>query len=526
MVNRMPPGKKPRGKHPLDRRTLALVWDVHTASGVFAAPFLLIILVTGLFMPVHEEFLTWSHPAARAGASGPGLEHVLDRIGEQPLDAIELHLTEPAGGLVELTLVEDESGEEHVERTVWADGATGELHPQHSHLVYDIYLLHFFYQVPYGIYVAGLVGLVLSLSLFSGLLVHLRDVVARFGRLRRQPIRAFFADSHTLIGTVLLVPILVIAVTGAMLGLAQPLALSHAYTTFDGDIAETTRQMGYDVPKVEGASVAGARVDVAGVIAAAQEAMPGLDVHWIKLTHPGADDASLYVYGHAGFPRLTQVVHLRASDLRPTNYSWPQNATPAETVNRWGRALHFGDWGGVVVRLLYVGLALGSVVLTVLGVVLWRRRNSKGWFPRAVEVLTIGSSAGLFAAMSVAVAASQALGLLDVDTQLAQTTVLFVCWGLAYGLAALLPVRRSLGALLAVAALALAVAAVVSLGFAATSSLAVLAQGRVEVLAVDLGLLLAALASGAGGVWALLPDLRGLAAFNAVSAPAAAGGEA
>ncbi|MCB9680598.1 MAG: PepSY domain-containing protein [Alphaproteobacteria bacterium] len=484
-----------RKPHPLSRDTLALVWDVHTAAGVLAAPLLLVILVTATALPVHGTLMAWADPFVRAGAAGPGHAHVLDGVGAVPVDGIELHLPGEAGGLAERT-VEATDGTEVVR---WVDGSTGASVPERSHIVRDLYYLHFFYHLPKGAWLAGGVGLVLSLSLLTGVGVHLRDLLPQLGRLRRRPERARRADLHTLLGTVLSLPLAVVSVTGAMLCLGTVFAGAHVVTTFAGDRGAAAHELGYDWAIAEGAPTTAPLPDVDTLIARARAELPGLDPHWIKLSHPGADDAVAYVYGHLpGLARLGAQVDLSLTDDRVLRVAAPRTATPTATINRWGVALHFGDWGGLAVRLAYVLVAVGSVALTLYGVAVWRLRHPTGAFARGVEVATVVASAGLFAALSAALLSAQALPLDLPGRGPWQTGLLFAVWGLTVPVAARWPARRATAALLTAAAAWLAVAAAWSLLATAPGPAALLASGRVAMVVTD-GVLLAVAAAAALG---------------------------
>ncbi len=479
--------------HPLSKRNLALLWDAHTAVGVLIGPLLLIIFVTACFVPVQEYLTGWSEPFLRAGAQGPGYAHVFDPVGDAPVDALHLHLLGDAGGLVELEL-EPPEGSGLEETTLWVDGSTGEWRPQVSEVVHEIYNLHFFYQVPGGIYVAGLVGLTLCGALLSGILVHLRDLVPHFGRLRKRPVRARRADWHTLLGTLLAPWLLILAITGAMLGLANLYVGSHVPTAMDGDVREAWRHMGYGWPESEGDAVPGHVPDLDRTIARAREVLPGLEPHWMGFERPGAEDAVVNVYGHLpGVPALGAHVGMVEATGEVLQVNDPDTDPPGGTVNRWGIALHFGDWGGTFVRLAYIAIALASVGLSLFGMVVWRSRNRKGRFARAVEVLTVVCSVGLLTAIGAALASSQLLPLVMDDSGWWQTAVLFGGWLLTVPVAWAVPASRATDWLLHAAATVFTVAATSSLVLVTPTSLALWQQGRGAVLAVDIGLYIVAM---------------------------------
>lgn len=499
------PSSGPRRRpHPLGRRRLALLWDAHSAVGLLLAPVLLIIFTTGVFLPWHEALRTWTEPAARRGAAAPGLDHVLDAVPREAYPWVEVHLPESAGGL---GLVEyHHKDEEPVE--LWVDGSSGRSVAPRSGLVDQIYGLHFFHQLPGGSWIAGLLGLLAASAVLSGLGVHLRDLWRHLGRLRARPLRARRADGHTLLGTALALPLLVLALTGAMLCLAEPVAAAHVWKTFGGELQAAYRQLGYDWPLPVGTPVLPWEApDIAATIAAAQAELPGLMPHWIGIRTVGAPDAAVLVYGlQPGIIELGAQVDLAVADHALLRVVEARTDLPAAAISRWSIAAHFANWGpgalgGAVVRWLYVALALGCVGLGGLGVALWSVRPPPGRLGTVLPRLAAWSTAGLAAAIAAGLATSQLAPLVGLDHPSLDVAVLYGTW-LATGL--LLwrgGPRRVLPGLLAATAGALGLAALLSALVVETAAWP-LRHSRPVLLGVDLGLGLGALLA-LGLAWAL-----------------------
>jgi len=490
--------QRARRPHPLSKANLTLAWDIHTAIGVFLAPALLILFATAIFVPFRQSIEIWSDPFLRVGASGPGLEHAYEPALSHDVEHVEFHVYPEAGGLLEVSAVEPG----HVETAYWVDANNGAFVPSRNHVARDLYYLHFFYHLPYGIYLSGLVGLFLSLGLWSGLLVHLRDLIPRFGRIRKAPVRAHRADAHTFLGTVLMVPALLLAISGSMLGLAQVVGAAHVFTTFDGDQNALMKEMGYDWPEAHGTPDVSKLPPLGEVIARADAAIPGLKPHWLSITHPGADDAFAMVYGHLpGVPSLGAQVDLSLVDDSVLRLTPPETGAPATEINRWGVAIHFGDWGGVLVQFLYSAIAIALVGLSLYGLGIYAARREDDRLTRRIWAAAAVTTVGMFFALSVELAASQVLPWGAAWRAQAQTVILFVSWAGTIPWALRWPVRQAFQRGLWASAAMLLVAWFASLANG-PSPVELWALGRTGVVWTGLGVLATAAASGVGG-WVL-----------------------
>lgn len=490
--------------HPLGKRSLRLLWDAHSAVGLLLAPLMLVVFTTGILLPWHHTLEAWGEGPARRGPESASLARVLDPVPRDTFEWVEVHAPlGPTGmALVEFHHHEEEPTE------LWVDGSTGQAHPRRSDLIGQIYGLHFFHQLPGGIYVTGVLGLLIFSAVLSGIGVHLRDLFRRFGRVRTKPERARRADWHTLLGTLLAVPLAILAITGALLGLANPLAGAHLLKTFDGDQTEAFRQMGYDWPVPVGEQSSDwADPQVPALVQAAQAEIPGLDLHWMGIRHIGAEDTAALVYGiQPGWVELGAQVDLSVADRQVLRVSERSLDLPATVVNRWGIAAHFGNWGpgavgGAIVQWAYVLVALGCVGLGAFGVSLWAKTQKPSGLRRGVTGTTVFSTAGLFAAMSLGLASRQLGELGGLELPWVDSAVLYGAWVASGVLIVVKRAGRSAVWLLGVSAGALVLAGVLS-AFAVPESSWSLAVGRPMLLAVDLSLLLGA-ACCAALAWAL-----------------------
>ncbi len=212
----------------------------------------------------------------------------------------------------------------------------------------------------------GFVGLALLFSTVSGLLLYAPFMKGlAFGTIRRGvATRLAVADVHKLVGIVALFFNMLMATTGILLTLGQLLINLYSY-----QVIRTLEPV--DV------SPGTARVDVDRVLASARSNFPEKHVRWI--TFPG---------GIQGEHHYVAFAYERTFFLSRIPYVCLINAYDAEvdltvdlpwwiTMIYVAVPLHFGDFGGLGLRLVYCvfGLATGALSITGFAMFYLKRRR-------------------------------------------------------------------------------------------------------------------------------------------------------
>jgi uncharacterized iron-regulated membrane protein len=229
-----------------------------------------------------------------------------------------------------------------------------------------------------GRVVVGVFGLVLLFSTLTGLLIYSRFIRAlpHWWSIRRD--RGFqisTSDWHKLVGIGALAFNLVIAVTGAVLGLEN----LTRYAPAVGEAIHPKADKSHD-PEPP-ASLDGA-VPVSVALAQAQAAVPRLKPLYVNL--PRAEKRHYTIHGNltgriemegasqVGVHALTGAVYMR--------HLTPDMAATAQIYN-WMDPLHFGYWGGVASKLFYLIFGLTTAFLSISGFIVWymktRRRRAR-----------------------------------------------------------------------------------------------------------------------------------------------------
>ncbi|WDZ94712.1 PepSY domain-containing protein [Herbaspirillum sp. WKF16] len=215
------------------------------------------------------------------------------------------------------------------------------------------------------------VALLFLVALASG--VALYAPFARkqaFGAIRRSSPRVRWLDLHNLLGMATLVWACVVGATGLFNELSRPL------------FALWSQENLKSMAAAHGASAATAqRYPLAAAIAAVESALPGTRVGTILMPGSRLAPPGHYLLWAAGDTPLTahllQPVLVDAGDGHIAGIArmpWYLRALELS------RPLHFGDYGGLPLKLLWAALDLAAIAVLASGLLLWisRRRRRHG----------------------------------------------------------------------------------------------------------------------------------------------------
>jgi uncharacterized iron-regulated membrane protein len=250
--------------------------------------------------------------------------------------------------------------------------------PLDSGFMYVMMKLHIdlFAGLP-GMLFLGLMGVLLLVSLVSGTVLYapfMRKL--RFGEVRRERSpRAKWLDLHNLVGIVTLVWFMVVGATGVINAWADLLVKYYQST----EVAEMVAPYKGKPPLTSPGSLQGA-------VSAALAHEPGMKVAFVAF--PGTSFASPHHYG----VYLRGGEHLTAKLLKPVLVDAATSQVTDSRALPWylkmllvSQPLHFGDYGGRPMQILWALLDIATIVVLITGLYLWlqRRRSQTKAVPRA-----------------------------------------------------------------------------------------------------------------------------------------------
>ncbi|MCX6595862.1 MAG: PepSY-associated TM helix domain-containing protein [Acidobacteria bacterium] len=341
-----------------------VLWSIHRWAGLVLGLFLFVICLSGTVLVFREE-LEWAFNAGmrvtpqaqRASwddvlaAAGPGCFGFV--LPADPAIAITAYT--PGG----TKLIDPYTARVTGNRS--SDGVLNFLRQLHIRLL-----------VPgwQGRLAVGVFGLALLISALTGLMIYwpfMRGVFAQglsWWQLRAG-LRLGLADGHKLVGILTVTFILLIAGTGAGLGLETLLRFWP----------QTGRQL-HPSPSARTVAENRPRITVEQVRARVLTAIPGLTPTSLLMPSPKSGHFTVYGNAPGHFTRhAASFVLVGAYDGSIVQVHDARTAGATTKIYDAMEPLHFGTWGasvGTWLRALYTLLGLAAAMLPVSGLLLWR----------------------------------------------------------------------------------------------------------------------------------------------------------
>jgi len=381
----------------MTRNTIRVWYLVHKWSSLVPTLFLLMLCLTGLPLIFHDEIDAAMGQDAEARLAGqPSAE------GGLPLDTMLQTALAERPGEVPLFMAFSQDSPLLTVTTGPAPDAPGEamtllfldrasgasLGPAPTNALLDFLLqLHtdMFLGLP-GMLLLGAMGVSFLIALISGTVLYapfMRRL--RFGTLRRdRSARVKRLDQHNFLGIVLLAWALVVGATGAINAFADPLTDSWR----DGEVAAMTGAYAgaEPLPPARYGSLDAA-------MAAAQEALPGRSPQFIGFPGGAWSSGHHYAIFFQGDRPVTE--HLLTPALVDAATGELTDARSMPALNQalmMSKPLHFGDYGGLPLKIVWALLTLVTIHVLWTGVLLWLRRRP-GDVERRIEEIRAGAQA-------------------------------------------------------------------------------------------------------------------------------------
>ena len=364
------------------QRTLNRLFVLHSWAGIVTGLLMFIVCFSGSVVVFKNEIDLWANPS---------LAQLPRADKPAPLDAVlaQLHTRYP-GATVETIQLPDtinphyfafvrEPGAPAASRTKLALRAdTGAVvGPVDSQLGQYLRMLHvFLFFGPR--WIVGFLGASMLVLIATGIVIHRKILAELFTQRWGRSLRVVMSDLHKCVGIWGLGFHILIAGTGAWMGLAPLFEQGYKYLTTPATLTATK-----PARKAE-ASEPVPMQSLDALYAAAQQAAPGLQARYASLQRWGTASASVAFTGSLqGHLLSTARVEANTATGAITRVHDPRTQGFWSQFNGLMEPLHFGDFGGLTLKGLYFVLGMTPAFLSLSGTLIWldsrqQRRRTAG----------------------------------------------------------------------------------------------------------------------------------------------------
>jgi uncharacterized iron-regulated membrane protein len=387
--------------------------EMHSLIAVIFGGLIYILAVTGTLSVFNHEFQRWEQPDApeMTAISPEAAERAaLAVFASEKTPTTHLYINFPQDDLPRTVITTDTQA-----FFAAPDGSiSGRENFPWTQFLLD---LHYYLHLPQtlGLTVVGALGAMLIALSFSGLLAHPRIFRDAF-KFRRRAGRLTMVDLHNRLGVWTLPFHFSNALTGAILGLASILAFAIAATGFDNDVTAVFSPVFGSEP--EAAAGQAGNANIAGPLAYMAREYPELNVTYFILHDPGTAAQHINVIvEHSDRLIFGDYYNFNAAGEFQGNVGI-SDGTVGQQITGAVYNVHFGNWGGLIVKLAYLifGVALCTIVASGLSIYFAKREANGRPAPRLAAIwsgLVWGTPAMLAVTLVAALLSVEALGLVS-----------------------------------------------------------------------------------------------------------------
>jgi uncharacterized iron-regulated membrane protein len=384
-----------QANHPiLSAKAIRGWYLVHKWTSLVCTVFLLLLCITGLPLIFHHEIEDLTGDAVEAPALPAGTPTVsMDAVTAAPLvggpDAVVRYLFWDEGDHPNVTFVgvapSVDAPPDSVRYTP-VDTRTGKVLEEPEApggFMYIMFKLHvdLFAGLP-GMLFLGFMGLLFLVATVSGVVLY-APFMRRlsFGTVRRdRTARTKWLDMHNMLGIVTLVWVFVVGATGVINTVSQPLFGLWR----NGQLAEMTAPY-RNAPRLEDIG------SIAQALATARAAAAHMKPRFVA--YPGTPFSSTHHYAvfmNGNTPLTARLLKPALVDAATAELTDMRDLPWYLTALLISQPLHFGDYGGLPLKVLWAVLDILTIVVLGSGLYLWLVRRKGAGQPSAKSVEAAG----------------------------------------------------------------------------------------------------------------------------------------
>ena len=377
----------------MTKRNYNVFFNAHTVSGIVISVALYIIFFAGAFALFKNEITTWQEGEYVQSSDRKNIDY--DRILSK-LDStytlvgrdLKLYLhKEPNKIYVYLLASKDTLASEAAKTSQYFSvnikNLTQKTYAENYSLGEFLYRLHFFHQIPtIGMYLSGFIALFFLFAIVTGVIVHWKKMVSNFYDFNpKKSLKRVWSDAHTALGIIGLPFQFVFAITGAYFALTL-LVLLPANIVYKGDQVKLMEELRPERTTVDW--IAASTEDIPSYnnfLQKSDSLIHDFHPHMGYIKSYGGVNMQYILTGNVSdkqsFMGSTRFVYDHVSkdltiEKHPDTFSYIEDEQAVVTK------LHFAEYGGNAIKIIYFILAFITCFVIISGILIWvESRNKK-----------------------------------------------------------------------------------------------------------------------------------------------------
>lgn len=350
------------------QRTLNRLFVLHSWAGIVTGLLMFIVCFSGAVVVFKNEIDLWANPSLaqlpRSAQPAP-LDVVLAQLqARYPGATVETIALPDAVNPSYFAFVRERGAPASTRTKVALRSDTGAVvGPVDSQLGQYLRMLHvFLFFGPR--WIVGFLGVAMLVLIGTGIVIHRKILAELFTQRWGRSFRVVMSDLHKSAGIWGLGFHILIAATGAWMGLAPLFEQGYRYVmTPTGRAEAKPPRPAPPAPPLQ---------SLDAMYATAQQAVPGLEARYVSLrrwTTAGADVS--FTGNLRGHLASTARVDIDAVTGVPKKVHDPRTQGFWSMVSGLMEPLHFGDFGGLALKWLYFVLGMTPAFLSISGTLIW-----------------------------------------------------------------------------------------------------------------------------------------------------------
>ncbi|WP_028296573.1 PepSY-associated TM helix domain-containing protein [Olivibacter sitiensis] len=390
-------------------RNYNIYFHTHTISGIIICALLYVIFFAGSFSFFKDEISAWQGNQSyeqhkeEAFPYGTFLDSLDWEYGLSGRDITLYFYPNTTRAYVNLSASKDTSHHQNALEGAYFNYDFVKQEAKSYSEAYDLgeflYRLHFFAQLneafpfnigyPFGYIVAGLVSFLFLFALITGIMLHWDKIVSNFYLFRPwAKAKTIWTDIHTALGVIGFPFQFVFAVTGIILIINTVLLMPFSKVFYQGDMEKVFEELEYnvDIDRDFVGKPLESVPDIAHLIKDMQAMWPDAFVKRVTMKHYGDESMSLIIEADAdrrqSFSGAGFVIYdvKNGEVLRDKSPNGPSSYL--DKVKSLIYRLHFGDYGGYFLKIVYFVLGIMGCIVITSGIMIWLVARDKGNIPK------------------------------------------------------------------------------------------------------------------------------------------------